>query len=138
MVRNLKLIVCVDKSNGMLFNNRRQSQDCVLREKIFSLIGDNKLFLNEYSAKQFEDTGNLIISDDFLKKAKSDDFCFVENSQIPVDSIDEVYLFQWNRDYPADMYFTVDLKIGFKKIKTEDFVGSSHKKITLEIYKKRS
>ena len=58
--------------------------------------------------------------------------------QIPVDCIDEVYLFQWNRDYPADMYFTVDLKTGFKKIKVEDFAGSSHKKITLEIYKKRS
>lgn len=135
---NLKLIVCVDKSNGMLFNNRRQSQDSALREKIFSLVGDNKLFLNEYSAKQFENTDKLIICDDFISKATSDDFCFVENTQIPIDMIDEVYLFQWNRDYPADMYFTVDLKTGFKKIKSEDFVGTSHKKITLEIHKKRS
>lgn len=134
----MKLIVCVDKSNGMLFNNRRQSQDSALREKIFSLVGDNKLFLNEYSARQFENTDRLIICDDFVSKATNDDFCFVENMQIPVDCIDEVYLFQWNRDYPADMYFTVDLKTGFKKIKVEDFAGSSHKKITLEIYKKRS
>ena len=134
----MKLIVCVDKSNGTLFNNKRQSQDSILRDKILSLIGDSQLFLNEYSAKQFENTDRLIICDDFVSQAKNDDFCFVENTQIAVDSIDEVYLFKWNRDYPADTYFTVDLKAKFKKIKAEDFAGSSHKKITLEIYKKRS
>ena len=121
----------------MIFNNRRQSQDSMLREKIRSFVGNNKIFLNEYSAKQFENTDNLIISDDFLTRAKNDDFCFAENSHIPTDNIDEVYLFKWNRDYPADMYFTIDLKTGFKKVQTEDFVGTSHKKITLEIYKKR-
>lgn len=133
----MKLIVCVDKSNGMLFNNRRQSQDRALREKILSLIGDSKLYLNEYSAKQFENTDKLIVCDDFVSMAASGDFCFAENVQIPVESIDEVYLFKWNRDYPADMYFNVDLKNGFKKIKTEDFAGFSHEKITLEIYRKR-
>lgn len=134
----MKVIVCVDKSNGMMFNNRRQSQDSVLREKVISLLDGKKLFLNEYSAKQFEDTDCLCVSDDFLHLAGQDDFCFIENVDVPADKADEIYLFQWNRDYPADMYFTVELKPAYKKIKAEDFVGSSHKKITLEIYKKRS
>ena len=43
----MKVIVCVDKSNGMMFNNRRQSQDSVLREKVISLLDGKKLFLNE-------------------------------------------------------------------------------------------
>lgn len=134
----MKLIVCVDKSNGMLFNNRRQSQDRVLREKLLSLVGENRLFLNSYSAKQFEQSEKLVICEDFLLAAGSNDFCFVENVEIPTDRVDEVYLFQWNRDYPADFYFTMDLKSDYKKVKTEDFEGSSHEKITLEIYQKRS
>ena len=133
----MKIIVCVDKSNGMLFNSRRQSQDSILREKIFSIIGEKKLFLNEYSANQFENSDKLNICDNFLIKAGIDDFCFIENVSVPIEMVGEVYLFKWNRNYPADFYFMYDLKMGFKKIKTEDFEGSSHKKITLEVYKKR-
>ena len=131
----MKLIVCVDKSNGMLFNSRRQSQDSVLREKMLGIIGNDKLFLNAYSAKQFEKADNLHISETFIKDAGVNDFCFIENCDIPDDGITEVYIFNWNRDYPADRYFELDLK-PFKKIKTESFEGSSHKKITLEVYKK--
>lgn len=133
----LKILLCVDKSNGMLFNNRRQSQDAELRKKVFSLVGDNKLFLNEYSAKQFEKSEQLIVCDDFLFKASADDFCFVENVNIPIEKVNEIYLFQWNRDYPADMYFNFNLKeLGFKKIFSENFAGFSHKKITLEVFKR--
>ena len=75
------------------------------------------------------------MSEDFWKQASKNDFCFVENTDIPTDAADEWYLFFWNRDYPADRYFEIDLyENGFKKIKTEHFVGSSHKKITLEVY----
>ena len=134
----MKLIVCVDKSNGMLFNNRRQSQDKVLREKLLSLVGEDRLFLNAYSARQFENNEKLTVCEDFLAMAGEDDFCFVENAEIPADKVDEIYLFQWNRDYPADVYFSLDLNSDYKKIKTEDFAGYSHEKITLEIYQKRS
>ena len=75
----MKLIVCVDKSNGMLFNNRRQSQDKVLREKLLSLVGEDRLFLNAYSARQFENNEKLTVCEDFLAMAGEDDFCFVEN-----------------------------------------------------------
>ena len=131
----MKIVVCIDKSNGMLFNGRRQSQDSVLREKLLGLIGENKLFVNAYTAKQFEDTRQLQVSEDFLQQAGPEDFCFIENVAVP--EADEIYLFRWNRDYPADTYFELELKPGYRKVKTEDFVGSSHKKITLDIYKKR-
>ena len=121
----------------MLFNHRRQSQDRVLIEKIISIVGDKSLFLNEYSAKQFESVDKLNVCDDFLVKVSAEDFCFIENTMIPVEQVTEVYLFQWNRDYPADVYFSIDLKADFKKMWTEEFVGSSHKKITLDVYKKR-
>lgn len=133
----MKLILCIDKSGGMLFNSRRQSQDSLLREKILSLLGGKKLCLNEYSARQFEDTSPLYISEDFLLQAGKEDFCFVENTEIPENAVDAVYLFHWNRAYPADTYFTMELKTNFKKVHTEHFEGSSHKKITLEIYERR-
>ena len=131
----MKIVVCLDKSGGMSLCRRRQSQDRVLREKLLSLVGDGRLLLNAYSARQFESTDKLTVSEDFWNQAGEHDFCFFENTAIPTDAADEWYLFFWNRDYPADCYFEVDLcKDGFQKIKTEHFVGSSHKKITLEVY----
>lgn len=120
----------------MLFNCRRLSQDSVVRQKMLELTKGGKLYLNSYSAKQFESSDKLIIDDNFLTVAAEDDFCFIENPPIP-DSATEYYIFNWNRDYPADTYFELDLKaLGYKKVKSESFAGSSHKKITLEIYSK--
>ena len=38
----MKIIVCVDNQNGMMFNHRRQSQDRVLRKRILELTGGKK------------------------------------------------------------------------------------------------
>lgn len=133
----MKIAVCIEKSGGMLFNNRRVSKDSVLQQRLIDLAGERKLYLNEYSAKQFESIERLHICDNFLSISSDEDICFIENVDIPMDVVSQVYLFQWNRDYPADVYFSYNLKdLGFKKISCEDFVGSSHKKITLEIYKR--
>ena len=51
--REMKIIVCVDNQNGMMFNHRRQSQDRVLRKRIMELTGGKKLWMNAYSQKQF-------------------------------------------------------------------------------------
>ena len=76
-------------------------------------------------------------SNDFLSVAAEEDICFIENVDVPIDEASEVYLFQWNRDYPADVYFDYNLKeLGFKKVSSKEFEGSSHKKITLEIYRR--
>ncbi len=132
----MKIFVCIDKSGGMLFNNRRLSQDSIVRQKMLEITGSSKLYLNSYSAKQFESSDKLIIDDNFLTTAAENDFCFIENLPVP-DNADEYYIFNWNRDYPADTYFSLDPKApGFKKVKSENFTGSSHKKITLEIYSK--
>lgn len=133
----MKIAVCIEKSGGMLFNNRRLSKDSIQQEKLLELVGNGKVCLNEYTAKQFESTEQLQISENFLSIATEEDICFIENVEIPMGKVSQIYLFQWNRDYPADVYFDFDLKsLGFKKDSTEDFVGTSHKKITLEIYRR--
>lgn len=134
----MKIAICVDKSGGILFNNRRLSQDSVLRQKLLELVGEDKLYLNNYSAKQFESTKKLEIDDNFLSIAKDNDLCFVENQTVSMEKVSEIYLFNWNRAYPADTYFEFKPKdTGFEKISTEDFAGSSHKKITMEVYVKK-
>lgn len=131
----MNIIVCVDKSNGMMFLGKRQSQDRVLREKILGISKGSRLLMNSYSAKQFENLENIVVDEDFLNNANQGDFCFVENKEVSTENVENFYVFNWNRKYPADLFFTVDLKAeGFKKIKKEEFQGNSHDRITLEIY----
>lgn len=133
-VNNLNIIVCVDKDNGILFNNRRLSKDKIVSEKILEITSSSKLLMNEYTKSLFENSENIIIDNDFLQNANPGDFCFIENSDInEYDKIEKVYIFNWNRKYPADKFFNFNLS-NFKKVNTENFAGNSHEKITLEIY----
>lgn len=131
----MKLMVCIDKTNGVMFGGRRISQDSVLREKILEICKGSKLWMNSYSSKQFEDCTGISVSEDFLNLAGENDFCFIENTEFPVEKAESVYLFNWNRKYQADFFFPVDsLEQGFKRISRENFAGSSHDRITLDIY----
>jgi len=48
-----------------------------------------------------------------------------------------VVCYRWNRHYPADQYFDIDLSaMGFALSESEDFPGKSHEKITREVYVK--
>lgn len=131
------LITCVDEKNGMLFNNRRQSRDRILIDHICKLIGDRKLWVNSFSKELFESqkNNNLITDDDFINKINKDEFCFIENiSPVTlVDKIDRIILYNWNRAYPADRYFDIQLENWILQSE-KDFVGSSHEKITERIY----
>ena len=133
----MKLIFCLDDRNGMMFNQRRQSQDRILRARILSYLGDSRLFMSEYSAKQFEKSDNIVVNDKYLKKAKANDFCFIEDGDFDLGNADEIIIYRWNRHYPADKYFTANISsLGFELYSSEDFEGSSHEKITEEKYKK--
>jgi len=131
----MRVIVCVDENNGMLFNNRRQSKDCVLLEKILQMVGKQRLLMNEYSAKLFSEDIGIVVSEDFLSIAKEGDFCFIENEDVPKDNVEAYYVFNWNRRYPADRWFEFD-ELNFHLTSEEEFVGNSHEKITLKIYER--
>ena len=91
--------------------------------------------MSPYSAKQFDVNAQIEIDAEYQKCAGKDDFCFVEDKEISAENVENFYIFNWNRKYPGDLFFSVDLKAeGFKKIKKEEFQGNSHDKITLEIY----
>jgi hypothetical protein len=122
----------------MLFNHRRLSRDRRVCEKILDYSNEKELWMNAYSRKLFTDLtdiNSIQVDEKFLDKSQS--ICFVENQDITpyLPKIDTLVLFQWNRDYPADFFFTVDLS-QWNLISTEDFEGTSHEKITMEVYKK--
>lgn len=75
------VITVIDDNMGMMFNNRRQSQDCILREQILALAGSGRLWMNHYTYRQFLncDSASITVDDAFLAKAGAGEYCFVEN-----------------------------------------------------------
>lgn len=138
-VKNIKkdvikmyIIACIDDRNGLLFNNRRQSRDTKVIEKIQGLTKGSRLWVHPFSSILFPEAS---ISEHFLEEAKTDEFCFLENKQPgTIEQIEGIYLFRWNRTYPYDTVLSIPME-SFHKIHEESFAGTSHDKITLEVYK---
>ena len=135
------MIVCValDDNNGMLFNNRRQSQDKILRDNLLNESKSSRLWMNEYSMKQFVEQipENVVVDNDFMDKASIDDYCFVEDVLLAnyENKIRKLIIYKWNRVYPTDMYLDIDLSNGgWHMESSEEFIGNSHKLITKEVW----
>ena len=136
----MKLIVCLDDALGMAFNKRRQSRDRVVISDIMSMTEGKRLFIDAYSEKLLNECGAKyeIVEQGALCDGE-DNYLFLE-TRSPlgcIDKADRVIIYRWNRRYPADVFFGIDLeKEGFRLQYSEDIVGSSHEKITKEIYVK--
>lgn len=133
------VIACIDDTGGMFFNHRRQSQDSVLRSRILQLTAGCRLWMNHYSAKQFEADAapQINVDEDFMGEAVTGDYCFVEDADVlPYERwIEKIVLYRWNRKYPADMRFGLNLqKPEWNLLQSSDFTGSSHERITEEVY----
>ena len=122
---------------GMLFNRRRQSQDRVLRDYLLTLCPDRPLLMNAYSGKQFSQApqDRIAVREDFLEAAGPGDYCFVEDRDLkPLESrLETVILCRWNRAYPGDRKLDLELA-AWKLLSATEFSGSSHEKITVEVY----
>ena len=118
----MKLIACIADNNGILFNNRRVSRDTVVIQDII----DNtpELCLSDYSAKLF---------DGYEIKSSNEPYLFLEEDLKDSDDITEVILYRWNRDYPADVFFNINLR-KFTLTDTREFAGKSHEKVTREVW----
>ena len=127
------LIVCVDDNNGMMFNNRRQSRDQKLTERILQMAHGTILCISEYSKTLFP-MGYVCNNFDV------DGTYFIENpdllTQEIVDSFDMIVVCKWNREYPADKFFNFNLQC-YKPIFVDEFEGNSHEKITVITFMKK-
>ena len=93
----MNVIICLDQNNGMLFNNRRQSMDRIVRKNILEYINGAKLYMDEYSFKQFsEEKADNIIVDNNLENATEHDFCFVERQEVRIEEINKLRSYRLN------------------------------------------
>lgn len=131
----MTVIVCVDNEGGMMFNNRRQSRD---REVIKDIMNNlnGKLWIRDYSEELFVDyLDRVIIDNDLLDDIDGEQYCFIEDITLEgyVDRIDSVIMYNWNKRYPKDMWFEVDMS-NFEHTASVDIEGYSHEEITKDIY----
>ena len=133
------LVAAVDDRLGIGFNHRRQSRDEALRRDLIREAAGAPIWMSAYSLRQFKDEAaqaDLRNSENFLFDANDGEFCFAENILVSTveNRAERIILYRWNRTYPADIYFDIDLSAGWFLAESMDFAGKSHEKITKEVY----
>ena len=131
------IVVCIDDHGGMVFNHRRQSQDRLLRLDLLKEVAGKTIWMNEYSRKQFEPAPqNIRVAEDFAGQAGEGDFCFFEDV-FPgpwLEQAEKILLYRWNRLYPSNPPRFPLEPAGRSMERQEEFAGSSHERITKEIW----
>lgn len=141
------LIACVDDNLGLSFNNRRLSKDKVLAAHILSRVGERPAWVSAYTAKMLfgDDLArplNWKLSNIPLRAAIGGEFCFAEDAPsseivyaMQSHNLEGVWLYRWNRSYPGDNFFPLDMSdTRWKKVSESELKGYSHPSITEEIY----
>lgn len=131
------LIACVDDRMGMMFNSRRLSRDRSVCESILEICRGKALYMEAYSRALFGAAlpPGIQVTED-VGAIRDGEYFFAENPKaIDETRIDQIILFRWNRSYPADQFFPVDLS-KWRLTDTEEFAGNSHERITKEIWER--
>ena len=126
------LIVCTDDRMGLAFNKRRQSRDSAVVMDIVKLANGAPIGMHERSAMLFEGTSANIVTG---AGAADCPYYFLEFDK-PADfaqKAEKIVMYRWNRHYAADAYFDADMD-GFAYGGAMQFAGTSHEKITREVY----
>lgn len=128
--------VCVDDSGGMGFNHRRQSRDVCVLADIQRGIGD-VLTIDVFSQSLVKEAGiPYVLAPEDLTTLPQDAHFFLEcRPAREALAADTIVLYRWNRRYPADTHWDVDLaQQGYTLLDTTEFPGKSHDTITKEVY----
>ncbi len=137
----MNIFVALDDRDGMLFHGRRQSRDRVMQEDLLNIAEGQVLWMNAYTAALFPDAEHdprIRISEHIPECVGSGEYCFVEN--VPLadvrDRIERLIIYRWNRRYPGDTFFDLDLHDGTFTLAAQDEVqGFSHAQMIREEYR---
>lgn len=135
----MTLYFCVDDRYGLRFNHRRQSRDASVLEDICSGL-EGALLIDPMSQRMVAAAGiPFALAPAEITMDLPGAHYFVEGRPTGdwIGLADRVVLYHWNRHYPADVYFDVELSsLGFMLAETAEFPGKSHERITREVYVK--
>lgn len=129
----MTLYICLDDRNGLKFNKRRQSRDGAVLEDIRDRLS-GKLLIAPYSETLIREAEIPYV----LPPETAEDF-FSEDipSEEALAQTEKIVIYRWNRHYPSDVRWEPDLdSLGFRLAETGEFPGTSHEKITREVYEK--
>ena len=135
----IRVVVCVDEAGGLYFNGRRQSRDRVMISDLIKTVGDERIYISDYSLplfKGYED--NVKVCNTPLSECPDGGICFIELTQIGeyMVRVGEIIIYNWGEKYPADKRLDFSPKNSRMSLVSEySFEGSSHKKITKGVYK---
>ena len=127
----MTLYICLDDRNGLQFNHRRQSRDSAVLEDIRSQLTGN-LCIEPFSEKLIREAEIPYV----LPPETAEDY-FAEDipAQEVLEKTSKMVIYRWNRHYPSDIRWEPDLEsLGFSLLETTEFPGTSHEKITREVY----
>lgn len=135
----MNIIVCIDDGGGILFNHRRVSKDRVLMQWLAEHVEGKQVWASPYSEDLFAEckpTPKLMVAEDYLSQGADEKgtYCFVEDGDFKtyLPKICRILLCKWNRRYPFDVKFPLDILKDFEEKNSWEFPGSSHEKITVE------
>ncbi len=133
----MTLIITVDECFGLAFGGRRQSRDRELTRDAVRLACGRRIIAREYSRLLFEeageDTKEIIFVDEPTRAAERDDVVLLELCVTAEDlsRADELVVYNFNRRYPATSKLdTALVERDFTSVKTLEFRGNSHEKLT--------
>lgn len=128
--------VCLDDKCGMRFNHRRQSRDARLLEDIRREV-PGVLTADALSGSLLTEAGiPWEPAPGDLHELREDAHFFLEARPAgEALAFDRIVIYRWNRHYPADTFWNLDLtEAGYRLTEATDFSGSSHETITKEVY----
>ena len=131
----MRAAFCIDDMGGILFNNRRVSSDGAVFADLKKLYSD-KLYVTPFSAGLMQRYNVEYVADDNIFNITGNDaMLFIENISVKphLKNISEIIVYHWNRRYPSDFKTDIDFS-HLLLTDTYDFKGTSHDKITREIY----
>lgn len=135
----MTVFVCIDDLGGMTFNGRRQSRDGELIRDVARHTEDGVLYISDFSEKLFSESEASVISVPCPLDSAKGAYAFIENLPLAPyrDKIECLVLYKWNRRYPSDRKLDITPEeLGMHLVSSCDFVGTSHQKITKEVYKR--
>lgn len=138
-MKKLTIAVVLDKKEGMMIFGKRQSRDRVMIAEFVDSMGDKPIFISPFSKVIFEPHENVNIVENPFLESIDGGACFIENFALTpyLDMIETLIIYRWNELYPSDVKFDVEVdEAGFDLDSVYEFSGSSHDRITKEIYKK--
>ncbi len=96
------------------------------------------LYMREYSRRLFDSlpVADIRVLDEWEPTClPSSSNYFSELSDCSLIRPDKLVIFRWNREYPSDLKFKLDMN-DYCKVDEFEFVGHSHEKITVQVFEK--